>query len=131
MLSGGKRVAYARIPAVDVLFSGNDFERGLHCGKLQTVFLKVFVITKPLFYFIIFFATRIANDEKAPKMVYPGMSNFYIVMVWFSVMFLRTFSIIISHFKKLSDISFVQYIKSMTPRYRNPFLFYVLLLSHC
>jgi len=40
MLSGGKRVAYARIPAVDVLFSGNDYERGLHCGKLQTVFLK-------------------------------------------------------------------------------------------
>ena len=41
MLSGGKRVAYARIPAVDVLYSEKDHERGLHCGSLQTLFMKV------------------------------------------------------------------------------------------
>ena len=41
MLSGGKRVAYARIPAVDVIYSEKDHERGLHCGTIQTLFMKV------------------------------------------------------------------------------------------
>jgi len=42
MLSGGKRVAYARIPAQHVIYSQTDYERGRDSGRLQTVFLRVF-----------------------------------------------------------------------------------------
>ena len=41
MLSGGKRVAYARIPAQHVIYSQTDYERGRDAGRLQTVFLRV------------------------------------------------------------------------------------------
>ncbi|KFQ65438.1 Dysferlin, partial [Phaethon lepturus] len=37
MLQGDKRVAYARVPAHEVLFSRGTSS----CGKLQTIFLKV------------------------------------------------------------------------------------------
>ncbi|KFO90612.1 Dysferlin, partial [Buceros rhinoceros silvestris] len=42
MLQGDKRVAYARVPAHEVLFSRNISNCcGKNCGKLQTIFLKV------------------------------------------------------------------------------------------
>lgn len=42
MLQGDKRVAYARVPAHEVLFSKNiPACCGKNCGKLQTIFLKV------------------------------------------------------------------------------------------
>ncbi len=51
MISGGKRVAYARIPAAKLLYSPtSDLETGTQCAKMQTIFLKVgknlcFVVT--------------------------------------------------------------------------------------
>nr|ACQ63007.1 fer-1-like 4 (predicted) [Dasypus novemcinctus] len=39
MLSGRRRVAWARIPAQDVLFSVVEEERGRDCGKIQTLLL--------------------------------------------------------------------------------------------
>ena len=54
MLSGGKRVAYARVPVVDVLYSNNDHERGLNCGKLQTLFMKVSIVLYSPSSFLIF-----------------------------------------------------------------------------
>ncbi|NXG36057.1 FR1L4 protein, partial [Dromaius novaehollandiae] len=41
MLSNNKRVAYARIPAQNVLYSVVEEEKGKDCAKIQTVFLKV------------------------------------------------------------------------------------------
>ena len=41
MISGGKRIAYGRIPAANVLYSPRELEKGLNCGRVQTVFLKV------------------------------------------------------------------------------------------
>lgn len=42
MLRGEKRVAYSRIPAHQVLYSTYSEQAcGRHCGKTQTVFLKV------------------------------------------------------------------------------------------
>ncbi|XP_042243483.1 otoferlin-like isoform X3 [Homarus americanus] len=41
MISGGKRVAYQRLPARCLLYSPVDEERGKHCGVTQTVFLKL------------------------------------------------------------------------------------------
>ncbi|KAH0617451.1 hypothetical protein JD844_015698 [Phrynosoma platyrhinos] len=41
MLSNNKRVAYARIPAKDVLYSPVNEQRGKHCGKIKTHFLKL------------------------------------------------------------------------------------------
>ncbi|KAK7066884.1 Protein kinase C conserved region 2 (CalB) [Halocaridina rubra] len=41
MISGGKRVAYQRIPARLLIFSLVDQERGKHCGITQTIFLKL------------------------------------------------------------------------------------------
>ncbi|MGH0120587.1 UNVERIFIED_CONTAM: hypothetical protein FKN15_009374, partial [Acipenser sinensis] len=40
MLSNNKRVAYARIPAKDLLYSQLENERGKHCAKIKTLFFK-------------------------------------------------------------------------------------------
>ncbi|MFT7797485.1 otoferlin isoform X5 [Arapaima gigas] len=41
MMSNNKRIAYARIPAKDILFSIVDEEMGKDCGKVKAVFLKL------------------------------------------------------------------------------------------
>ncbi|XP_069175829.1 otoferlin isoform X3 [Procambarus clarkii] len=41
MISGGKRVAYQRLPARHLLFSPVQEEKGRHCGITQTLFLKL------------------------------------------------------------------------------------------
>ena len=41
MLSGRRHVAWARIPAQDVLFSVVEEERGRDCGKIQSLLLTV------------------------------------------------------------------------------------------
>uniref|UniRef100_A0A672HCY4 Otoferlin b n=1 Tax=Salarias fasciatus TaxID=181472 RepID=A0A672HCY4_SALFA len=41
MISNGKRIAYARVPSKDILFSGTDEERGKDCGKVKTIFLRI------------------------------------------------------------------------------------------
>uniref|UniRef100_W5LBR1 Fer-1 like family member 6 n=1 Tax=Astyanax mexicanus TaxID=7994 RepID=W5LBR1_ASTMX len=40
MLSNNKRLAYARIPARNLLYSENVVEKGKDCGKISTLFLK-------------------------------------------------------------------------------------------
>ncbi|XP_069010516.1 fer-1-like protein 6 isoform X2 [Embiotoca jacksoni] len=40
LLSNNKRVAYARVRTRDLLFSGSREARGIHCGKIITLFLK-------------------------------------------------------------------------------------------
>nr|XP_061826902.1 fer-1-like protein 6 isoform X1 [Nerophis lumbriciformis] len=40
LLSNNKRVAYARLPARDVVFCSRQEARGVHCGKILTLFLK-------------------------------------------------------------------------------------------
>ncbi|XP_076124796.1 fer-1-like protein 4 [Alosa pseudoharengus] len=40
MMSGGKRVAYARIPSHSILFSLVEEEKGRDCGKLTTIYMK-------------------------------------------------------------------------------------------
>lgn len=41
IISGGKRQAYQRIPARDIIYSIVDEESGKDCGKVQTMFLKL------------------------------------------------------------------------------------------
>ncbi|CAH1119596.1 unnamed protein product [Phaedon cochleariae] len=41
IISGGKRQAYRRIPARDIIYSTEDQESGKDCGKVQTMFLKL------------------------------------------------------------------------------------------
>lgn len=41
LISGGKRQAYQRIPARDIIYSVVEEERGKDCGKVRTMFLKV------------------------------------------------------------------------------------------
>uniref|UniRef100_A0A672ZSG3 Otoferlin n=1 Tax=Sphaeramia orbicularis TaxID=375764 RepID=A0A672ZSG3_9TELE len=41
MISNGKRIAYARVPSKDILYSSIDEERGKECGKVKTIFLRV------------------------------------------------------------------------------------------
>lgn len=41
MISNGKRIAYARVPSKDILYSGTEEERGKDCGKVKTIFLRV------------------------------------------------------------------------------------------
>nr|XP_015203273.1 PREDICTED: otoferlin isoform X3 [Lepisosteus oculatus] len=41
MMSNNKRIAYARIPSKDILYSIVDEESGRDCGKVKTVFLKL------------------------------------------------------------------------------------------
>ncbi|XP_068602838.1 fer-1-like protein 6 [Brachionichthys hirsutus] len=40
LLSNNKRVAYARVRARDLLYSGSREARGIHCGKIVTLFLR-------------------------------------------------------------------------------------------
>lgn len=40
-ISGGKRMAYHRLPARDIVYSIVDEECGRECGKVQTMFLKL------------------------------------------------------------------------------------------
>ncbi|XP_047135991.1 otoferlin isoform X1 [Hydra vulgaris] len=40
MLSDGKRVSYARVPAQHIIYSQSDYERGRDSGRMQTVLLK-------------------------------------------------------------------------------------------
>uniref|UniRef100_A0A3B3D4A8 Otoferlin b n=1 Tax=Oryzias melastigma TaxID=30732 RepID=A0A3B3D4A8_ORYME len=41
MISNGKRIAYARIPSKDILYSSIDEEKGKDCGKVKTIFLRI------------------------------------------------------------------------------------------
>lgn len=42
MLRGEKRVAYARVPANQILYSEfSEQACGKHCGKTQTIFMQV------------------------------------------------------------------------------------------
>ncbi|KAJ7341375.1 hypothetical protein JRQ81_005398 [Phrynocephalus forsythii] len=41
MISNNKRIAYARIPSKDILYSIVDEEMGKDCGKVKTVFLRL------------------------------------------------------------------------------------------
>lgn len=41
MMSNNKRIAYARIPSKDILYSIVDEEMGKDCAKVKTIFLKV------------------------------------------------------------------------------------------
>ncbi|XP_062296579.1 otoferlin-like [Scomber scombrus] len=41
MISNGKRIAYARVPSKDLLYSNIDEERGKDCGKVKTIFLRI------------------------------------------------------------------------------------------
>ncbi|NXH56767.1 FR1L4 protein, partial [Rhabdornis inornatus] len=41
MISNNRRVAYARIPAQNILYSVVEEEKGKDCAKIQTVFMKV------------------------------------------------------------------------------------------
>lgn len=41
MMSNNKRIAYARIPSKDILYSMVDEEMGRDCSKVKAVFLKV------------------------------------------------------------------------------------------
>ncbi|XP_058879672.1 otoferlin-like isoform X5 [Acipenser ruthenus] len=41
MMNNNKRIAYARIPSKDILYSIVDEESGKDCGKVKTVFLKL------------------------------------------------------------------------------------------
>ncbi|XP_068590271.1 fer-1-like protein 6 [Cebidichthys violaceus] len=40
LLSNNKRVAYARLRARDLLYASSQEARGIHCGKIMTLFLK-------------------------------------------------------------------------------------------
>jgi len=43
LLSGGKRLAYVRIPAYSILFSLVEEQKGRDCGRLTTLYMKVAV----------------------------------------------------------------------------------------
>lgn len=44
MLSNNKRIAYARVPSKDILYSPVEEEKGKDCAKVKTIFLKVIFI---------------------------------------------------------------------------------------
>ncbi|XP_062864131.1 otoferlin isoform X2 [Trichomycterus rosablanca] len=41
MVSNGKRIAYARVPSKDILFSNIEEETGKDCAKVKTIFFKL------------------------------------------------------------------------------------------
>lgn len=41
MIANGKRYAYHRMSARELIYSATEEESGAHCGKLQTLFLRL------------------------------------------------------------------------------------------
>lgn len=41
LIANGKRIAYHRLDARDILYSDDPEESGGYCGKVQTIFMKV------------------------------------------------------------------------------------------
>lgn len=41
LLSGGSRVAFCRLSPADIIYSQIPEQNGKHCGRIQTVYLKV------------------------------------------------------------------------------------------
>uniref|UniRef100_A0A668AU59 Otoferlin n=1 Tax=Myripristis murdjan TaxID=586833 RepID=A0A668AU59_9TELE len=41
MISNGKRIAYARVPSKDILYSNVEDETGKDCNKVKTIFLRI------------------------------------------------------------------------------------------
>uniref|UniRef100_A0A8C4HTY0 Otoferlin n=1 Tax=Dicentrarchus labrax TaxID=13489 RepID=A0A8C4HTY0_DICLA len=41
MIGNGKRIAYARVPSKDILYSSTEEETGKDCGKVKTIFLRI------------------------------------------------------------------------------------------
>lgn len=41
LIASGKRIAYHRVSARDLIFSPSEAESGVHCGRMQTVILKL------------------------------------------------------------------------------------------
>lgn len=50
LLSNNKRVAYARVRTRDLLYSSRQEARGINCGKVITLFLKVNSHTQNMSY---------------------------------------------------------------------------------
>lgn len=48
MMSNNKRIAYARVPSKDILYSVVDEEKGKDCSKVKAVFLKVRPCPSPI-----------------------------------------------------------------------------------
>lgn len=67
MMSNNKRVAYARVPSKDILYSMVDEEKGKDCGKVKAVFLKVRPFASPTF--------RLATMRSNKLMSEPSCKN--------------------------------------------------------
>lgn len=76
MLSNNRRVAYARVPAQNILYSVVEEEKGKDCAKIQTVFLKVefilkqhvlasFLLLPPIFFLALLFVTLVAARRRS------------------------------------------------------------------
>ncbi|XP_022236402.1 otoferlin-like, partial [Limulus polyphemus] len=65
MISGGKRIAYSRLPAKDLLFSIVEEEAGKHCGKVQTIFLKDKVDTSHFTFILSYFEEKQSFELRA------------------------------------------------------------------
>lgn len=70
MISNGRRIAYARVPSKDILYSATEEERGKDCGKVKTIFLRVSLhlftmIPLPLTVgFFFFLCTKDPGEER-------------------------------------------------------------------
>ena len=57
MLRGEKRVAFARVPANEILFSNfSEQGRGKHCGRTQTIVMQVH---NTFIYFLMYFMVNL------------------------------------------------------------------------
>lgn len=41
MIAGGKRLAYAKIPAADIIYAELECQKGVDCGRITSFFLRV------------------------------------------------------------------------------------------
>lgn len=66
MLRGEKRVAFARVPANQVLYSSfSEQACGKHCGRTQTVFMQVLrLISKQQHVYLLFIVYVIFRFEE-------------------------------------------------------------------
>lgn len=81
MISNGKRIAYARVPSKDILYSSIDEERGKDCGKVKTIFLRVSLMQYTFIYLLLFILFTLVQFQRQRYILFcllkiPGKKGF-------------------------------------------------------
>lgn len=101
LISANRRVAYRRFKPYELMYSENRQERGVHCGKVQSFFLKVRVFAQKMLFLAA--GCRSISCLK-PSWFFIGASNRWVLAVSLRIQLIDFLSSPCQH-AKLSQIN--------------------------